>query len=176
MRKILLALSLAASLSAHGAGTAPSPESVVETFYAALMKTPAPPLVEELKALSVFLSQDLNGLIAGAQQAEAAYLKKYPTDKGILGNGTCFFYGGGDCAFTSYRVVKTLQSHDAVKVTVHLTLLDSRPGYPATSWQNVVALKREKERWVINDIEYFGSSASRNLKDATDEARRAVQR
>jgi hypothetical protein len=111
-----------------------------------------------------------------AQNAEAAYLRKYPTDKGILGDGTCFFYGGGDCSFTSYRVVLTKHTGDDVKITIQLTLVDDRPGYASVSWDNVVELKLENARWVIGDIAYFGTTASEVLKGSTEEARRAVQK
>jgi hypothetical protein len=177
MKTFLLASFLVVSSWAYGAdGQSTSPESIVGNFYTTLnSNTPASPLDEQLKALSGFLSQELNRLIASAQQAEAAYLNKYPTDKGILGNGTCFFFGGGDCSFTSYRITETRQANDTATVKVQLALTDCRPGYPVSSWENVVALQKEKEKWVINDIGYFGSSAARNLKVAIEEARRAVQ-
>ena len=132
MRIFSMALALLTCLSAHGAGSLPStPETVVHDFYATLLKPGPRPLSEELTELSVFLSQDLNHLIVNAQTADAAYLRKYPTDKGILGNGTCFFYGGGDCSFTSYRVMPAKDFGGTVKITVQLTLVDDRPGYPS---------------------------------------------
>jgi hypothetical protein len=178
MRTIVITFALLATLSAaHGAkGFSPSPETAVRDFYSMLMKARPQPLSRQLKALSVFLGQNLNRLIANAQNAGAAYLKKYPTDKGILGDGTCFFYGGGDCSFTSYKVTNTSRTGDLVNVTVQLTLVDNRPGYPSASWDNMVELNREKDRWVINDIEYFDSKASKILKESTGEARSAVQR
>lgn len=164
---------------AHGADSSSSaPETVVSSFYAILMNPRPQSLPQELKNLSVFLSQDFGRLIANAQSAEADYLEKNPTNKGILGDGTCFFYAGGDCSFTSYKVTKTLRASDAAKVTVQLTLAlpGSQPDHSPAEWENVVELKREKNRWVINDIEYFNTKASSLLRELTEEARSAVQR
>lgn len=164
---------------AHGADSpSPGPETVVRSFYAILMNPRPQSLPQELKKLSVFLSQDFRRLIANAQNAEADYLEKNPTNKGILGDGTCFFYAGGDCSFTSYKVTKTLRANDTAKVTVRLTftLPGNQYGYSSAEWDNVVELKREKDRWVIHDIEYFDSKASSLLKELTEEARSAVQK
>ena len=177
MRRLFIALLLLVPLAAHGAERpSPAPQAVVREFYATLKKTELQPLSQELKAVSAFLSSDLNRLIARAEEADEAYLRKYPEDKGMLGNGTCFFYGGGDCAFTTYNITKVSQAGDGVNVTVQLTLLDERPGYPSASWEDVVELKKEKERWVIDDIGYFGTKASRELKDGIDEDRKALQK
>lgn len=178
MRKILIIIFLFVfPLAAYGADSSlPAPETVVSEFYAALKKTESQPLPQALRTLSAFLSRDMNALITSARNADEAYLKKYPADKGILGNGTCFFYGGGDCTFTSFKVLKGSRTGDLATVRVRLILTDTRPGYPPASWDNRVALKREKEKWVISDIEYFGSGASQVLKEAIDEARDAVQK
>lgn len=176
MRLVVIVFFLLASVPAPGAdNSSPAPETVVRDLYTALMKARPQPLARELRALSVYLSKDLNRLIADAQRADAAYLKKNPTDKGILGDGTCFFYGGGDCSFTSYKITKTSRAGAVVTVTVHLTLTDSRPGFPSASWDNVVELKRENNRWVIDDIGYFDSKASKILRESTEEARSAVR-
>lgn len=175
----LLIVGLLNSGCAHGAdSSSPSPETVVRSFYAILMNPSPQSLPQELKKLSVFLSQDFSRLIENAQSAQADYLEKNPTNKGILGDGTCFFYAGGDCSFTAYRVAKALRASDTAKVTVHLTfaLPGSQPDYSPAEWENVVELKREKNRWVINDIEYFNSKASSLLKELTEEARSAVQK
>ena len=160
----------------HGADSSlPGPEAVVRDFYAALMNAKPQPLAQKLRELSVFLSQDFNRLIANAQSAEQNYLEKNPTNKGFFGEGTCFFHAG-NCSFTSYKITKTLRASNTVKVTVQLTLVDGWSAHPyAESWDNVVELKREKDRWLINDIEYFGFKASKLLKESTEEARSAVQ-
>ena len=173
----LLIVGLLNSGWTHGAGPSlPGPETVVRDFYAALMNPRPQSLSQDLKELSVFLSQDFNRLIANAQNAEADYLEKNPTNKGFFGEGTCFFHAG-NCSFTSYKITKTLRASNTVKVTVLLTLIDGWSAHPsAESWDNVVELKKENDRWVINDIEYFGLKASKLLKESAEEARSAVQK
>ena len=174
---VLFIVGLLNSGWAHGAEPlSPGPETVVRDFYAALMNPMPQSLPQELRKLSVFLSQDFNRLIANAQSAEENYLEKNPTNKGFFGEGTCFFHAG-NCSFSSYKITKTLRASNTVKVTVQLTLIDGWSAHPsAESWDNVVELKREKNSWVINDIEYFGFKASKLLKESTEEARSAVQK
>ena len=87
MRTIVIALFLISSLVVRGANASSrTPESIVQDFYATLQKTLSKPLPQALRSLSRFLSRDLNTLIAEAQRADDAYLKKNPTDKPFLGD------------------------------------------------------------------------------------------
>jgi hypothetical protein len=134
------------------------------------------PLPEALRTLSRFLSHDLTVLIADAMKADDEYLRKNPTDKGFLGDGTCFFYGGGDCDFSSYRVIGMKSKGHAVEARVELTLKNmNRPKDPPTTWIDTVTLVQEKDTWVIRDIGYFGEKASHILKDDIQEARKGVR-
>ena len=163
---MLVACMLAVPGMAHAGQVAlpPEPEAVVREFYAALQSDKPETLTRKLKAISPLLSQDFNRLIADARRAQAEYLWKNPTDKGFLGNGVCFFYGGGDCDFTSYKITRVARAGDKADVTVLLTLVDRWSDRPSdTVWENVVEMKRERGKWVINDVAYFGDKASLSL-------------
>jgi len=152
-----------------------SPENVVDSFYNTITRYRKKSFSSELKALSVFLDKDFNALIQNAQKADTAYLKKYPTDKGILGDGTCFFYGGGDCFYTSYKITNIEMNDDNAKISVHLILTDERPGYPCFEWDNFVYLKKEKNKWLIHDIGYFETNATKVLQESIEDALSAVR-
>jgi large subunit ribosomal protein L7/L12 len=146
-------------------------KTVVRSYYAALAK-PQPGLREELKTLSPFFSAHLNKLVKQARAADDLYAKRFPTDVPPFEHGTCVFYGGGDCDFSSYEVVAATAQGAAGKATVELALIDrNRPGEPPYRWVNALILKTERGKWVIDDIEYFDTRASDALREITKEGR-----
>ena len=177
MRMLLLPFVIVTLLASQGKETSThAPELVVQVFYATLQKTMSSPLPQALRALSKFLTHDFNKLIAEAVIADDAYLKKNPGEKGFLGDGTCFFYGGGDCDFSSYKVGEVKKKGERIEVHVELSVKDmNRPKNPPYTWTDVVILTRENDKWLIQDIQYFNSAASGVLKDNIEEARKEAQ-
>lgn len=150
-------------------------ETVVRSYYAALAK-PQAGLREALKTLSPFFSAHLNKLVKQARAADDLYAKRFPTDAPPFEHGTCVFYGGGDCDFSSYEVVTATAQGAAAKATVELALIDrNRPAEPPYRWVNTLILKTEHGKWVIDDIEYFDTRASDALREITKEAQGSIR-
>jgi hypothetical protein len=147
------------------------PANTIHNFYKAL-KRPQPDLQKEFESLSPYLSQKMNMLIKQALMANDSYIKRFPTDVPPFEHGNCVFYGGGDCDFSSYRLVSTLSDGTTNRSTVELELIDrNRPTEPPYRWHNTVTLIMEQGRWVITDIDYFGSKASDNLRRIIQDAK-----
>ena len=161
---ILLVLLFAsgAALSADNSSGKPGP--IVRDFYAELAKVRTG-LRQELKHLSPFLTSHLNELTDRAFVANESYRKRFPTEAPPFEHGSCEFYGGGDCHFSSYKVLKTDKRGATMRTTVELTLIDTnRPGEPPHVWRDTVILKMELGRWAIDDIENPNGKASETLK------------
>ena len=166
----ILALLLIAVTALGAQGGLQSPNDIVRLFYESL-KNPLPDLSRDLDRLSPFLSVHLSGLLEQARTADALYSTKFPTDVPPFGHGTCVFYGGGDCDFSSYSVLAVNRHGATVQATVELLLKDgNRPSQPPYRWLNTVMLKTERGRWVIDDIKYFDGGASDTLGEIVKDA------
>jgi hypothetical protein len=151
-------------------------ETVVRSYYAALAK-PQPGLREALKTLSPFFSVRLNKLVKHARAADELYAERFPTDVPPFEHGTCVFYGGGDCDFSSYEVQTATARGLEATVQVELSLTDrNRPGEPPYRWVNTLILTTERGRWVIDDIEYFDTKASDALREIIKEVQGSIRK
>lgn len=149
----------------------PSPESFVGRFYSGFNEKE----FRTVAAFTPFFSRDLQALLLNAVEAEKAYLDRYPTDKGPLGEGPCIYYGGGDCSFEAFEVLGSTPAGQVIKVTVQLKLLPRRTGEEAYVWTNVLTLDVENGRWVVIDIERDDRRLSDDLKRIVLETQRALK-
>lgn len=158
-RFVLIArlLVMAVMADAAFADLPPEPEDVAHKFYAALGSSERGIFEQQRKALSPLLSQNLNRLIVDALRAAAEYQRKNPTDKGTMVDGSCFFYGGRECSFTSYKIVRVARTSGKANVTVLLALVDQ---WTDATWENVLEMKQEGGKWVIDDVAHGNDKAS----------------
>lgn len=127
---------------------------MVERFYevtigSRLSGAPAP---EALRRLTPYLSDTLSALLAQARRRHDADVARAPDEKPAFAEGDLFsslFEGP-----TAVQVLATDSLGSRYRVTVRLT--DNRPT-PAVSWTDVVVLSPERDRPVIDDIEYGGT-------------------
>ena len=170
MRLIVFLSIILFSLSAFSEDHSMQPERTVRGFYTALTQT-QPNLLKELESLSPYLCQKMNMLVKQALMANDTYISRFPNDIPPFEHGNCVFFGGGDCDFSSYKLVSTTVKGAIAKSTVELDLIDrNRPKEPPFRWYNNVTLIKEQGKWVIIDVDYFGSSASENLKQIIKDA------
>ncbi len=118
-----------------------------------------------------------NELVGRALTADNAYSKKFPDDAPPFEHGSCVFYDGGDCSFSSYRLMETDRDDALAKTTVELSLTDpNRPSRPPYRWQDTVTLKKMGGRWVIDEVEYPDGKASDTLKAIIQDAKTETER
>lgn len=175
MRPIAVCILLLASLSALAASGGDAPQATVRSFYAVLAQ-PQPNWQRQLHDLEPLLSGGLNALLHRALAADDAYRRQFPDDAPPFEHGSCVFYGGGDCAFTGYRLTQTERGTARARITVELSLTDGqRPTQPPVRWRNAVTLARMSDgRWLINEIQTPDGKTSDNLR-AIIRAARASQ-
>ena len=140
-------------------------------FYAANAKLPAVTNLSQAEPFTKFLSSDLYRLMKRALEADEAYLKKNPTDKGYFGDGVSFV--GNPDGSTSYLIKTVIPvAPKSVKVEVRFSYIDKRkPKEWSSTWSNVIHLTLENNRWMIDDIEYRdGGRLSADLKKAIEES------
>src|ERR1700690_3091053 len=100
----ILAVMLIAVTALRAHDDSQSPNDVVRLFYESL-RNPQPDLGRDLDRLSPLLTVHLNGLLEQARTVDAQYTNRFPQDAPPFEHGTCVFYGGGDCDFSSYSVL-----------------------------------------------------------------------
>jgi hypothetical protein len=176
MLKIPLLVPLFVSLAAFGEdGTSGAPEATIRSFYARLAK-PQADLRRALKAVSPFLSPQLNKLVRRAWVADESFRKRFPNEAPPFEHGTCVFYGGGDCDFSSFKVLRAQRDGATIKCTMELALTDrNRPNEPSYRWLNTVILMKDHNQWVIVDTEVPGGRASESLKRIAKDAQEAIK-
>lgn len=172
MRPITFCILLLASLSAVAVSGGDAPQATVRTFYATLAK-PQPDWQRQLHDLEPMLSGGLNALLRRALAADDAYRRKFPDDAPPFEHGSCVFYGGGDCAFTGYRLIRIEQGTGQARITVELSLTDEqRPAQPPVRWRNTVTLARMTDgRWLIDEIQTPDGKTSDSLQAIVRAAR-----
>jgi hypothetical protein len=167
---ILFSAFLFFSLSAYSEERLELPERTIHRFYTALTRG-QPNLHKEFESLSPYLDQKMNMLVKQALAANDSYINRFPDDIPPLEHGNCVFFGGGDCEFSSFKQINLTVKGSAAKGIVELEIIDrNRPKEPPYRWRNDVKLIQEQGKWVITDIDYFGTSASDNLKQIIKDA------
>lgn len=164
-RSLLLAL---ASLSVSCARAAPGPSDVVRDFYATYLKSGQTglPTGKELDRLRPFLSKDLLHLMAGAEAYQKDYATKNPDDKPPFIEGDLFsslFEGP-----TSFAVDSAKKAGAGYQVGVRFEYRDPNGKSAPTRWRDVVDVKAEEGRFVIDDVELLGNwefKAGRRLRE-----------
>jgi len=147
-------------------------EAVVVRFYR-FLDTPAGRLItKDNTTLFSYFSSEVSRSLHTALAADENYLKKYPTDKPFFGDGTCIIYGGSECSFNSFRIIKTVSTMHQATVRVELSYADPRAPQSVTQWENTVYLHHENGQWRIVDMVRFKEKFTETLKTIVDEAQR----
>ena len=157
MRHLLtFALSLLMAPLGWGEETPESPESLVRGFYAAYFETRPTglPTEAELKILSPYFSSELTALFVRARKVQAEYRKRHPDDKPPLIEGDLFsslFEGP-----TGFEVGPTERIDQRYKVYVRFSRVDPRDAQDVFRWEDAVIVRRQGNRFVIEDFEFLG--------------------
>jgi len=142
---------LLVAVLAVSCAAAERPQSVVDAFYSAHLphRTGGLPSGDELRRLQPFLSQRLHGLITAALAYQEDWVKRNPPDeKPPFVDGDYFssvFEGPG-----SFKVSRVVKEQDGWHVHVRFKY------EPAPDWEDVVVVKQENGRYVIDDVLFSG--------------------
>jgi hypothetical protein len=139
-----------------GEETPESPESLVRGFYAACFETRPTglPTEAELKILSPYFSSELTALFVRARKVQADYRKRHPDDKPPLIEGDLFsslFEGP-----TGFEVGPAEKMDQRYKVYVRFSRVDSGNLKDVFRWEDAVIVRRQGNRFVIEDFEFLG--------------------
>jgi hypothetical protein len=155
MRTLRRAIVLAAVLLAFGVPVeAAAPAATVEGFYRTyIAHRPAGlPDGADLERLKPYLSAHLYQLIVQANAYSREWAKKHPDDKPPFVDGdhfTSVFEGP-----KSFEVAHVGRRRSNAEVYVRFR---GEPGTP--EWTDVVVLKKEAGRYVIDDVRFSGAGA-----------------
>ena len=141
-------------MSSDGCADTISPAGVTCGFYQRCLKLRPVglPTDEEQAALSPFLSERLERLLEQARARQAEFGQQFPGEKPPLVDGSLFSsLFEGPTSFEVGPAVKRAGQDGVTRVPVSF-----RYGNEA-AWQDVVLVKREQDRNVIDDIEYGGA-------------------
>lgn len=123
-----------------------TPRDAVSAFYTEYIHQRSPGLPEgpALERMRPMLSERLYGLIANALQYSSDYEKAHPGDKPPFVDGDAFTsnFEGAD----RFEIV----SADGNEVTVKFH-------YETSGWNDVVVVKEERGRYVIDDVKFGGA-------------------
>lgn len=148
-RGVFAALLVVAGLDA---GAADSPKAVVEQFYTTyIAERPAGlPDGAALARLQPYLSKRLHALIVAANVYQQEFAKSNPDEKPPFVDGDHFSsVFEGPQSFAIARVARRVRSHD-----VHVRFSG---GAGAPSWVDVVVVKKEAGKYVIDDVRFSGA-------------------
>jgi hypothetical protein len=133
--------------------TAPTATTVVEQFYAATIagRMTGAPTAEQLATLAPHLSDTLQKLLAGARGQHDADVARSPDEKPAFADGDLFssLFEGPNAV----EVIADSARGDRHVVSARMTYRGADP--PAT-WIDRVVVVTERNRPVIDDIEYGG--------------------
>ena len=133
--------------------TKSSTTTVVEQFYATTIgaQMTGAPTPEQLTTLTPYVSDTLRALLAGARRQHDADAARSPDEKPAFADGDLFssLFEGPNAA----EVVADSARGDQRVVLVRMTY---RGAEPAVTWIDRVVLTTERDRPVIDDIEYGG--------------------
>ena len=144
------------------AAAAMTPRSAVAHFYTEYLKQPVGglPSGAQLEALRPMLSRSLHRSVVRALEYQEAWSRKHPDEKPPFVDGdhfTSVFEGA-----KSFDIVRV--AGERVRVRFHA------PG--ATDWEDVVVVKKEGGRYVIDDV-IFGGAGAFNPKGRLSQRLRA---
>lgn len=145
---LILLVLLACSPSVAGQRAA-SPRVTAERFYRTYLKLNVRglPNDKELKALSPFLSSDLQQLFKDARTVQQRYIREHPDDKPPWAEGDLFtsLFEGAN----SFRLGVPKIEGDRAEVPVALAY---RGGNSTSRWSDVLVLTRTAGGWRVWDI------------------------
>jgi hypothetical protein len=126
-----------------------SPQLTANRFYRTYLKLKVRGLPDEkeLKALSPFLSRDLEQLFIDARNTQQKYIREHPDDKPPWADGDLFtsLFEGAN----SFRVGAPRIKGDRAEVPVDLAY---RRGGATSRWSDVLVLTRTSDGWRVWDI------------------------
>ena len=153
MNRILRSLLLASVLVLDtAAGAAQTASGVVAEFYGAYIEARPAGLPEgvALARLRPLLSKRLHALIVAANAYQEDFGRRHPDEKPPFVDGDHFTsVFEGPQTFEITRVVRKGKSHD-----VHVRF---GGGEGAAPWTDVVVVKKESGRFVIDDVRFSGA-------------------
>ena len=146
---ILILLFLLASGPPVAGQERASPQTTANRFYRTYLKLNVRGLPDEkeLKALSPFLSRDLQQLFKDARNTQQKYIREHPDDKPPWADGDLFtsLFEGAN----SFRLGAPRIKGDRAEVPVHLAY---RGGGATSRWSDVLVLTRTADGWRVSDI------------------------
>jgi hypothetical protein len=150
--KSAVLLLVAALVASGGCASAERPQSVVDAFYSAHLphRMGGLPSGDELRRLQPFLSQRLHGLITAALAYQEDWIKQNPPDEKppfVDGDYFSSLFEGP----SSFKVSRVVKEQDGWHVHVQFKY-DSAP-----DWEDVVVVKQEDGRYVIDDVLFSGA-------------------
>jgi hypothetical protein len=141
-------------MSSDGCADTVSPAGVACGFYQRCLQLRPVGLPTEVEqaALAPFLSERLERLLEQARARQSEFGQQFPGEKPPLVDGSLFSsMFEGPTSFEVGAAVKGPGKDGVTRVPVSF-----RDGSEA-AWQDVVLVKREQDRHVIDDIEYGGA-------------------
>lgn len=141
---------------AGGAGDEKQARAAAAAFYDAYLKMrpSGVPAKDQQAELQPLLSDQLNGLLADAASAEANYAEATKGESPPLVEGDLFtsLFEGAE----AYRIGPCEMQRKSAACVVDFTYTDSRDKSKLT-WKDRVSLILNKQKWVVDDIEFLGS-------------------
>ena len=126
-----------------------TPDVTADRFYRTYLKfnVRGLPNEKELKALSPFLSRDLQQLFKDARSTQQKYIREHPDDKPPWDDGDLFtsLFEGAN----SFRLGAPRKKGARAEVPVYLAY---RGGGSTTRWSDVLVLTRTRDGWRVWDI------------------------
>jgi hypothetical protein len=149
IRILILLLLLACWTPVAGQRERPFPQVTADRFYRTYLKLKVRglPNEKELKALSPFLSRDLQQLFKDARSTQQKYIREHPDDKPPWDDGDLFtsLFEGAN----SFRLGVSRIKGARAEVPVHLAY---RGGGSISRWSDVLVLTRTGDGWRVWDI------------------------
>jgi hypothetical protein len=146
---LILLLLLACWAPVAGQRERRSPQVTADRFYRTYLKLKVRglPNEKELKALSPFLTRDLQQLFKDARSTQQKYIREHPDDKPPWADGDLFtsLFEGAN----SFRLGEPRIKGARAEVPVHLAY---RGGGSTSRWSDVLVLTRTADGWRVWDI------------------------
>lgn len=133
--------------------SAPSAKTVVEQFYAAVIagRVTGAPTAEQLASLTPYVSDTLRALLAAARQQHDADAARSPDEKPAFADGDLF-----SSLFEGPSAVEVVADSARGPQRVLVTRMTYGGAEPPVTWTDRVIVTTERDRPVIDDVEYGG--------------------
>ncbi len=146
---LFLVLLLACWAPVAGQAERTSPQVTANRFYRTYLRLNVRglPNEKEVKALSPFLSRDLQQLFKDARSTQEKYIREHPDDKPPWNDGDLFtslFEGANSFRLGTPRIMGA-----RAEVPVNLAY---RGGGSTSRWSDVLVLTRTRDGWRVWDI------------------------